>query len=179
VSARFYFYMVVRHVFKRSDLDDRDLADYVAEVLAAFSEAKRTQCVLPGQIQPLDYFFEMVAALQTADDRTSFELRLHIGNHSLFLAGVFPERIRARAETRGFPDIRYYEELGRMQYRIAGEHRLAQRYGMDGVLRTLAERFGPTRRALNDMADRMFSIGDPEYPLHLLFNQDKSDPEKS
>lgn len=179
VSTRFYFYMVVRHVFKRSDLDDRDLADYVAEVLAAFSEAERTQCILPGQIQPLDYFFEMVAALQTADDRTSFELRLHIGNHSLFLAGVFPERIRARAETRGFPDIRYYEELGRMQYRIAGEHRLAQRYHLEGVLRTLAERFRTTRRALNDMADRMFSIGDPEYPLHLLFNPDKAGPENS
>jgi len=178
VSARFYFYTVVRHVFKRSDLDDRNLADYVAEVLAAFSEAKRTESILPGQIEPLDYFFEMVAALQTADDRTCFELRLHIGNHSLFLAGVFPERIRARAERRGFPDIRYYEELGRTQYRIAGEHRLAQRYQLDGVLRTLSERFQTTRRALNDMADRMFSIGDPDYPLHLLFNPDKTGPEK-
>jgi hypothetical protein len=103
-------------------------------------------------------------------------LRLHIGNHSLFLAGVFPERIRARAETRGFPDLRYYEELGRTHYRIAGEHRLAQRYQLDGVLRTLAERFQAARRALNDMADRLFSIGDPEIPLHLLFNPKKSNP---
>src|SRR5579862_9340803 len=103
VSSRFYFYVLVRNVFQKSDLTDRALADYVAEVLAAFSESNRTQCILPGQNNPLDYFFEMVAALQTADDRTSFELRLHIGNHSLFLAGVFPDRIRARAETRGFP----------------------------------------------------------------------------
>ncbi len=173
VSARFYFYMVVRHVFKRSDLTDRALADYVAEVLAAFSEAKRSECVLPGQINSLDYFFEMVAALQTADERTSFQLRLHIGNHSLFLAGVFPERIRARAETRGFPDLRYYEELGRTHYRIAGEHRLAQRYHLDGILLTLSERFQTTRRALNNITDRLFSIGDPDYPLHLLFNPDK------
>jgi hypothetical protein len=176
VSSRFYFYMLVRHVFKRSDLNDRALADYVAEVLAAFSEAKRADCILPGQINSLDYFFEMISALQTADERTSFQLRLHIGNHSLFLAGVFPERIRARAETRGFPDLRYYEELGRTHYRIAGEHRLAQRYRLDGVLRTLAERFQAARRALNDMADRLFSIGDPEIPLHLLFNPNKSDP---
>ena len=165
VSSRFYFYVLVRHVFKRSDLADRALADYVAELLAAFSESKQAECILPGQINPLDYFFEMVAALQTADDRTSFQLRLHIGNHSLFLAGVFPQRIRARAETRGFPGLRYYEQLGRTHYRIAGEHRLAQRYQIDGVLKTLAERFQATRRALNDMADRMFSIGDPEYPL--------------
>jgi hypothetical protein len=42
---------------------------------------------------------------------------MHIGNYSLFLTGVFPERIRARAEQRGFPDLRYYESLGRSQYR--------------------------------------------------------------
>jgi len=35
----------------------------------------------------------MLAALQTADDRTSFHIRVHIGNHSLFLSGVFPSQI--------------------------------------------------------------------------------------
>lgn len=172
VSSRFYFYVMVRHVFKRSDLTDRSVADYVAEVLAAFSESKRADCVLPGQIKSLDYFFEMVAALQKADDRTSFQLRLHIGNHSLFLAGVFPDRIRARAETRGFPDLRYYEELGRTHFRIAGEHRLAQRYHMENVLMTLSERFQATRKALNDMADRLLFVGDSDCPVHPLLNKD-------
>jgi hypothetical protein len=124
----------------------------------------------------LNYFFEMVSALQTADDRTSFLLRAHIGNHSLFLAGVFPDRIRFRAESRGFPDLKYYEELGRTHYRIAGEHRLAQRYHLEGILKTLSERFQTTRRALNDLADRLFSIGDPDYPLLTLFGSDKSGP---
>jgi len=173
VSSRFYFYVLVRHVFKRSDMDDRTVADYVAEVLAAFSEAKRSSCILPGQNNPLDYFFEMISALQTADDRTSFQLRLHIGNHSLFLAGVFPDRIRARAESRGFPSLRYYEQIGRTQYRIAGEHRLAQRYHLDNVLLTLAERFQTTRRALNNMADRLLFVGDPDYPVHQLFNKNE------
>lgn len=176
VSSRFYFYVLVRHVFKRSDLTDRSVADYVAEVLAAFSESKRADCILPGQINPLDYLFEMVSALQTADDRTSFQLRLHIGNHSLFLAGVFPERIRARAETRGFPDLRYYEQLGRTHYRIAGEHRLAQRYNLDTVLHTLAERFQTTRRALNDMSDRLFFIGDADCAVLPLFSGEKNGP---
>src|SRR5271165_361690 len=45
VSSRFYFYVLVRHVFKRSDLTDRSVADYVAEVLAEFSESKRAECV--------------------------------------------------------------------------------------------------------------------------------------
>jgi hypothetical protein len=161
VSSRFYFYILVRQVLRRSDIKDRAVADYVAEMLAEFSRAERARCVVPGQAAPLDYFFEMLAALQTADDRTSFLIRVHIGNYSLFLSGVFPERIRFRAETRGSPDLRYYEGLGRTHYQVASDHRLAQRYEVAQILSTLAERFETTRLALNDIADRYFFLGDP------------------
>jgi hypothetical protein len=161
VSSRFYFYILVRQVLRRSDIKDRAVADYVAEVLAEFSRAERSRCVVPGQAAPLDYFFEMLTALQAADDRTSFLIRVHIGNYSLFLSGVFPDRIRLRAETRGFPDLRYYEGLGRTQYRVASDHRLAQRYEVAQIFSTLAERFETTRLALNDIADRYFFLGDP------------------
>src|SRR5438034_5135303 len=70
VSSRFYFYILVRNVFRRSDIQDRAVADYVAEVLSEFSSAERSRCVLPGQNSPLDYFFEMLTALQNADDPT-------------------------------------------------------------------------------------------------------------
>jgi hypothetical protein len=161
VSSRFYFYILVRQVLQRSDLKDRAVADYVAEMLAEFSRAERARCVVPGQAAPLDYFFEMLAALQTADERTNFLIRVHIGNYSLFLSGVFPDRIRFRAETRGFPALRYYESLGRTQYRVASDHRLAQRYEVAQIFSTLAERFETTRLALNDIADRYFFLGDP------------------
>src|SRR6266576_3719326 len=59
VSSRFYFYILIRHVFRRSDIQDRAVADYVAEVLAEFASAERARCVVPGQSNPLDYFFEM------------------------------------------------------------------------------------------------------------------------
>jgi len=146
------------------------VADYVAELLAEFARTEQARCVVPGQANPLDYFFEMLAALQTADDRTSFLIRVHIGNHSLFLSGVFPERIRFRAEQRGFPDLKYYEALGRSQYRAASDHRLAQRYELTNILSTLSERFQATRRALNDISDRLFSLGDANYALDALLN---------
>jgi hypothetical protein len=168
VTSRFYFYILVRQVFRRSGIEDRAVADYVAEVLAEFASAERARCVVPGQATPLDYFFEMLAALKTADDRTSFFLRVHIGNYSLFLSGVFPERIRFRAEGRGFPDMKYYEGLGRTQYRVASDHRLARRYELAPILSTLAERFGTTRLALNDIAERLFSLGDGNYGVDTL-----------
>ena len=170
VSSRFYFYILVRNVFRRSDIQDRTVADYVAEVLAEFVLSERSRCLVPGQANPLDYFFEMLGALRTADERTSFYIRVHMGNYSLFLAGVFPDRIRFRAEARGFPDLKYYEEVGRTQYRVASDHRLAHRYELNKILSTLAERFGTTRVALNDLADRLFSLGDPDYSLETLLD---------
>ena len=168
VSTHFYFYVLVRHVFKHSDIHDRSVADYVAELLAEFARAERSRCIVPGQQNPMDYFFEMLAALQTADDRTSFHIRAHIGNYSLFLSGVFPERIRFRAEKRGFPDLKYYETIGRSQYRAASDHRLAQKYELSGIFSTLSERFETTRLALNDISDRLFSLGDTNYGLESL-----------
>jgi len=169
VSSRFYFYILVRQVFRRSDLRDRAVADYVAEVLSEFARAEQIRCVVPGQANPLEYVFEMLTALKTADDRASFLIRVHIGNYSLFLSGVFPARIRFRAESRGCPDLKYYESMGRTQYRAASDHRLAQRYAVAEIFSTLAERFQTTRLALNDIADRLFWLGEAAGPLdHLL-----------
>jgi hypothetical protein len=174
VSTRFYFYILVRQVFLRSDIRDRAVADYVAEVLAEFASSERARCVTPGG-GPLDYFFEMLAALKAADDRTGFYIRVHIGNYSLFLAGVFPERIRFRAEARGCPDLKYYEGLGRTQYRVASDHRLAQRYAMTDILSTLSERFATTRLALNDIADRLFTLGDTNPSVETLLSGNRQD----
>ncbi len=174
VSSRFYFYILVRHVFRRSGIGDRAVADYVAEVLAEFAHAERVRHVVPGGPLCFDYFFEMLSALQTADARTSFFIRAHIGNYSLFLSGVFPDRIRFRAEARGFPGVSYYDALGRTNFRVAGDHQLAQRYDLAEVFNVLADRFETTRLALNDMADRLFSIGDADYSLETLLNQYRS-----
>jgi hypothetical protein len=175
VSSRFYFYILVRNVFRRSGVEDRAVADYVAEVLAEFAQAERARCVVPGRLNSLDYFFEMLSALNSADDRTSFLIRAHIGNYSLFFSGVFPDRIRFRAEVRGFPDVKYYDSLGRANFRAASDHHLAQRYDVAEIFNTLSERFETTRRALNDISDRLFSISDSNYALETLLNR-KSDP---
>ncbi len=169
ISTHFYFYILVRQVFRRSGIAERAVADYVAEVLTEFSRVERQQCVVKGHATPLDYFFEMLAALQTADDTTSFYIRAHIGNHSLFLSGVFPQRIHHRNETRGFPNLRYYEELGRANFRVASDHRLARKYDLDQIFGILSERFQATRKALNDLGDRLIHLNEPEAPAVNAF----------
>jgi hypothetical protein len=161
ISMHLYFYILVRNVFRGSGLHEREVADYVAEVLAEFSRTHRTQMRSHRQGQPTDYFVDMLAALKTADDITSFFIRAHMGNYSLFLSGVFPDHIRMRTERKGAPDIRYYEEIGRSSFRAASDHRLAYKYDVAEIFSTLSERFQTTRRALNDLGDRLISLEPP------------------
>lgn len=166
ISTHFYFYILVRHSFRRAHLDERPMADYVASVLAEFSQLERTRCTVKGEVK--DYFFEMLAALQTVDDTTGFYIRAHIGNQSLFMSGVFPDRIRFRSERKGFPDLTYYEGLGSAHYRAASDHRLARKYDLDGIFGMLSERFHDTRLALNDLRERLVSLGEPDIPVEKL-----------
>jgi hypothetical protein len=168
VSSHFYFYILVRNVLKRTGIDDRVVADYIAEILSEYSMIERTQCRVHGQAEPLNYFFEMLLALQRGDDRNNFELRAHIGNHALFITGMFPDRIRVRAEKRGFPDLRYFEGLGQSSFRIASDHRLAERYELTSVFDTLADRFRTARQALNDLSERLVAWDDGRYEVPLL-----------
>lgn len=168
ISNRLYFYVIVRNVLREAGIDDRDVADYTAELLAEYSDFEASRCRVPGQDTPLDYFFEMLAALKDADERQSFYIRAHIGNHSLFLSGVFPQRIRYRAEKKGFPDLRYYEAMGQSSFRIASDHRLASQYELAPIYNTLADRFQETRQALNDMSERLVSLGDADSGFDAL-----------
>jgi hypothetical protein len=160
VSAHLYFYVLVRRVLRKAGIENRQVADYVAELLAEFSRLERLHLQLTADFNPLEYLFEMIAALQQADERMRFQIRAHIGNHSLFLTGVFPNRIRHRAEKKGFPDLSYYEDLGRTSYRVASDHRLAKQYELTPVFSTLSECFHETRQALNDLAERLMHLGD-------------------
>ena len=159
-SLHLYFYVLVRNALRKVGIQEREVADYIAELLAEFSQTEQTQFRLAGTSQPLEYFFEMIGALEKADERTRFLIRTHMGNQSLFMTGVFPERIRHRAETRGFPNLSYYEALGQSSFREASHHRLAERYHLSEVFQSLGTHFQTARTALNGLAERVLLLGD-------------------
>ena len=168
VSTHFYFYILVRHVFRRAGIEDRAVADYVAELLAEFSHTESTRLRINRQQPPIEYFVDLLAALETVDEVTRFFVRAHAGNASLFLLGIFPTRVRWRSERRGAPGVRYYEGIGRACYREASSHRLAREYELDAVYDLLAERFQDTRLALNDLSDRLMGLGDGDPAIDAL-----------
>lgn len=159
ISSQLYFYLLVRHCFQARSITDRDVADYVADLLAKFASAKRVASPLPDADHVFDRVCDLLAALQDQNAEGRFLIRTHIANYSLFLSGIFPERIARRKERRGTPGLDFYEQLGQANYQEASTLHLAGEYDLHEVFEQLAHWFREIRVSLNDLADRFLSVG--------------------
>jgi hypothetical protein len=155
-SAPLFAYVAVRQALLAAGVDDRPLADYLAALLLEFGIEDRAYRLAAADDETYNYLVEIVSDLsaQSSGER-AFQLRAHLGNFSLWLAGLFPDFIAARRRRRGGPDLPYFDELGRQGYRLAANHRLAERFGLAGIYALAAERFPAVRQALNRLSDRV------------------------
>jgi len=155
-SAALFAYVAVRHALLAAGIDDRPLADYLAALLLEFGRAERSTRPRAVDDQTYHYLAEIVHDLaEEASAERRFHLQVHLGNYSLWLAGLFPDFIAVRRRRRGGPDLPYYDALGRQGYGAAAQHSLAERYGVAEIYRAAAERFPAVRHALNRMSDRL------------------------
>ncbi|HEV8151028.1 MAG TPA: hypothetical protein VGP61_12650 [Gemmatimonadales bacterium] len=154
-SASLLFYVLVRHSFLDVGVDDPTVADYFAAVLREFGIRNRATRVAEVDDQEHHYLVDILADLAAATGERQFKVSVHLGNYALWLSGVFPERIAAQRLRRGGPDVSYYESMGGRGYAEASEHRLAERIGLDDVLRTAAERVHEVRVALNQVSAQL------------------------
>lgn len=156
-SAPLVAYVAVRHALLAASVNDRPLADYLAALVLEFGRQDRA--TRPGRVDDQTYHYLVEIVNDLARDETSperrFQLQVHLGNYSLWLAGLFPDLIAGRRRLRGGPDLPYYDALGRRGFELAATHRLAERYGVADIYRAAAERFPSVRLALNRVSDRL------------------------
>ena len=139
------FERALRASFGDLRLADPPAAAYLAELLTRFVrvEAAFPRGLAARRLETVaDLLLEIQAAWQApaafAPER-EVVLRRHIGDFTLFMTGIFPERVARTASTR------YYVARGREAYRFVAEHdRASSRpVGRDGgrLYRRLADRF--------------------------------------
>jgi len=164
ISPQFYFYVLLRRVLKDTGLDDRMVSDYVASLLATFSDSARMRSPADGSTGPIQYVSDMLIALRTASPRQSFLIRAHVGNYALFVTGIFHESVQSRSQ-RGAPDLGFYEDLGRANYKAAAGHQVARSAALSEVYERLAEDFHDVRVALNRLSDSVLHLDDAPAPF--------------
>jgi len=92
-----FFQQAVRNSYEgKLGLNDPDVTAYVARLLCEFSESDRLYQLRDELGHPIEELTEMMLASDPVNgSATSFDaeraLRKHIGDYSLFVAGMYPE----------------------------------------------------------------------------------------
>jgi len=161
-SELLFFYVMVRHRLLSAGLKEREVADYVAALLLEFGRRDRAARVDWHDDHSHRYLVDIVADLDQTQGARRFRVMVHLGNYALWLGGLFPQYIEARRLRHGGPELGYYDSLGRRGFAMASDHALADRFQLEGVFQTAAERYPTLREALNALSERVLFPG--SYP---------------
>lgn len=151
LSTRLFFYLGVRRVCRAYGMEDRDVAEYLACMLAEFSHRDALVHPFGTRAEPMLLSIDLALSLQAASAGQRFHLHASAGNHYLFMTSFFAAFIERRRNRRGAPGVGYYEGVGRRSYAAARDHRLAREYELEAVFDALASAFPETRQVLSDL----------------------------
>lgn len=160
ISPQFYFYVLLRHVLKEHQIESRETCDYLASLLETFSRTERMRAPGGAGHGPQQYVSDLLLALNRANPAQAFLLRAHIGNYTLFITGVFHERVERRSR-RGGPDLGFFENVGAANFDAAAGHPVARQNALTPIYEELGGRFRDIRRALNDTTERLLHFDMP------------------
>lgn len=163
MELRSFFDRAIRASFHHLALQDEPAATYLADLLTRFARTENLYphgLALPRLETVVDMLLEIQAAWEAegAWFRPEHEVtvRRHIGDYTLFMIGVFRERVERVASTG------YYISQGKRAYRFVSEHARVRAGISAPPYRRLAERFECYAGAL-DYARRVHF---PESPGH-------------
>ncbi len=160
ISPQFYFYVLLRHVLKENAVASRETCDYLASLLETFSRTERMNAPGGAGQGTQQYVSDLLLALNKANAAQAFLLRAHIGNYTLFITGVFCERVEHRSR-RGGPDVQFFENVGAANFDLAASHPVARQNALTPIFEQLSERFHDIRLGLNEAAENLLHLDEP------------------
>lgn len=113
-----FFRRHLQHAFGERGLAEPATVDYVSEVLTRFAHTPNLYAVQDGDGAPLEHIAQFLLELRRAqgdDDNAADNARQalitrHVGEYSLFMSGLFRERLKSRGQ------LNYYLDHGRSAY---------------------------------------------------------------
>jgi len=143
-----FFQQAVRNSYEgKLGLNDPDVTAYVARLLCEFSEADKLYKVRDEVGRPIEELTEMMEASDPVHgSATSFDaeraLRKHIGDYSLFVAGMYPEAMgSSRRLRRHQPSLGELILAGKESYYIVSQFNLFEYEQEASLFARLSDRF--------------------------------------
>jgi hypothetical protein len=118
--------LIQRHFGETLRISDSEITAYVADLLTQFNQTENLYHIRDSRGKALDDVGEMLVASNPLLDCPSFdrerEIRKHIGDFTLFFAGLFPEAInRWRLRRQRLDSLVDYVRAGKESYFIVSE----------------------------------------------------------
>ncbi len=160
-----FFERAIRATFRDLVLADDPAVSYLADLLTRFARTENLHprgTRLPRLETVVDLLIEASQAwsLDSPSFRPEHEVTVkrHLGDYTLFMTGVFPERVDRVASTG------LYVTEGRRAYRFVAEYARASAGTPASIFRRLADRFEAYVGAL-DYARRVHFRDHPDHPF--------------
>jgi hypothetical protein len=138
------FRSVTEMSFEQVDLRDRDLMQYVADLLVEFVHIDHLYRGRDAQGKRLGSLTDMLLDLIEQGPNDEREARKHIGDYALFIVGLYPESL---AHRRRPVTLEYYIAQGKEAYRIVADIDRAK--PTESLFRKLSAHFEYCVTALN------------------------------
>ncbi|MGD0730086.1 MAG: hypothetical protein ABR956_02400 [Terracidiphilus sp.] len=143
-----FFQQMVRNSYEgKLGLNDPDVTAYVARLLCEFAESDKLYKVRDEEGRPVEELTEMmVAADPVHGSAPSFDaeraVRKHIGDYSLFVAGMYPEAMgSSRRLRRRHPSLGELIQAGKESYYIVSQFNLFEYEQEAPLFARLSDRF--------------------------------------
>jgi len=159
ISLSLYFYILINQALKQVNIENAQVADYLASMLATFSVTKRVNTISGFHKKQYNYLVEIMSDIVHANSKKTFYLHSHMGNYCMFLVGLFPDHINHNTEySKMAPNFSYYEHMGSSGYKNAANSHVARQWELCQTLQVLSTQFKTIRHALNYMVDSYLNI---------------------
>ncbi|MCR4301289.1 MAG: hypothetical protein NUV51_06735 [Sulfuricaulis sp.] len=148
-----FFRHQVSHGFNRHGIIEPATVDYVSDILTRFAQIRQLYALRDADGQPIEYIVDMLEAWQNTHGESAcrgrFILR-HLGEYTLFMSGIFRERLMARGE------LDYYLAHGSSAYWRCADCELNPRQRR--VYWHLHQYFGHISSTLDNMRREQFPL---------------------
>lgn len=155
---RLFSELLYKHLIQAARLDDTQISDYVGDLLVHFTHVDNLYRLRNSKGRRLEDVAEMLIASNPLLEGRSFEyereVRKHIGDYTLFLAGLFPEYV-ARLSRKQFrmDSLIDYLKAGKESYRIVAAFDQFEYLEIAPLFRKLSEKFELCVYGLNLIKD--------------------------
>ena len=138
--------VVQRNFEENLHLADHDVLEYVADLLVRFSRNEELYAIRDSRGRTLEDVGQMLIASNPLLDAPSFdaerEARKHIGDFTLFFAGLFPEAVNHWRLRRARLDaLLDYIQTGKESYTIVSEFKQFEYRSSAPLFKKMAEEF--------------------------------------